>query len=89
MARSNLEKTLSTLGVLTRPELLKLREIIDDLLEIEDESDQAADSGANGKVKSVARGHIELKLIRGYGPYKYLRRWEGKKLTSTYLGKAW
>jgi hypothetical protein len=37
-------------------------------------------------------GSIELKWIRRngkqYGPYRYLRYWEGKTLKSKYLGRA-
>lgn len=34
------------------------------------------------------QGSFEHKLIKGYGPYLYLRWWSGGKHRSTYLGKA-
>ena len=34
------------------------------------------------------RGHFELKMINGCGPYAYLRWWSGGKHRSAYLGKA-
>lgn len=37
---------------------------------------------------TLPQGHIELKMINGYGPYKYLRRMEDGKLRSIYLGRA-
>jgi hypothetical protein len=43
-------------------------------------------SGQSGK--KSAKGHIELKMINGFGPYKYLRYWSGKTLKSEYIGKA-
>ena len=53
--------------------------------EDEQEQDRAA-STAKGE-----KGSIELKWIkrngRQYGPYRYLRYWEGKKLKSKYLGR--
>ncbi|WP_110988814.1 hypothetical protein [Acaryochloris thomasi] len=33
------------------------------------------------------QGYIELKYIRGCGPYRYLRYWDGRKHRSVYLGK--
>ena len=33
-------------------------------------------------------GYVEEKMIRGYGPYLYLRYWEGRRLRSEYLGRA-
>ena len=85
-----LEKTLATLGALNRDELLIVQRAIEHLLIIvesigenqPDEPDQVAEQPRR------AVGYVEEKLIRGYGPYLYLRRWEGKTLTSTYIGKA-
>lgn len=34
------------------------------------------------------RGWVELKMIRGYGPYAYERWYEGGKKRSRYLGKV-
>ena len=33
------------------------------------------------------KGHIEEKIIRGYGPYLYLRFWKEGSLKSLYIGK--
>ncbi len=33
-------------------------------------------------------GHLEAKMIRGYGPYLYLRWWEGKTHKNLYIGKC-
>lgn len=88
--QSYLQKALSTLGALNQSELRDLRRAIDDLLELlespDDDQDQTSDDDSD--VRRPALGHIEAKRIRGYGPYLYLRRWEGKTLTSTYIGKA-
>lgn len=52
----------------------------------EDEAQQWADL--------FAKGHIEQKMIpdkktgKLYGPYLYLRWWDGKRLRSHYLGKV-
>jgi hypothetical protein len=85
-----LEKSLTTLGALNRDELLIVQRAIEHLLIIvesieENESDEP-DEPVERQRRAV--GYIEEKLIRGFGPYLYLRRWEGKKLTSTYIGKA-
>ena len=90
MSQIALEKALSTLGALSREELIMLRGIIDEVLAAD------FDGQADGRERAEARpgspdggqGHIELKMINGYGPYKYLRRWHKGSLTSTYLGKA-
>ena len=85
--QSPLAKCLSTLGSLDQPELRHVRNVINDLLRIEYAED--LESLMNGPAQETKiAGHIELKMIRGYGPYKYLRVWKGKTLTSTYLGKA-
>lgn len=80
----------SHLGELSVEELEEVAAMVAALLTIrrqeeEVEVDQAADQGAE---KKSARGHIELKRINGYGPYQYLRYWEGKTLKSRYIGKA-
>lgn len=86
---THLQKTLVTLGALNRDELIHVRDVINDLLAIYDEQPEAApDDDSSVEIKPRAFGHIEAKMIRGYGPYLYLRRWQGKTLTSTYIGKA-
>lgn len=47
-----------------------------------------ANTAASGAKAQIAQGHIEIKTIRGCGPYKYLRYRSGGKLKSKYLGKA-
>jgi len=91
--RKPLATALATLGVLTRAELLELRSAIDDLIEILDEvarPDETGDTPTGEKPE--AKGYLEKKMIprgkKSYGPYLYLRKWKGKTLTSTYLGKA-
>lgn len=84
----------SHLGELSVEELEGVARMVATLLTIrreeeEVEIDQAADDDTDqGAEKKTARGHIELKLINGYGPYQYLRYWEGKTLKSRYIGKA-
>ena len=82
----------SHLGELSVEELEEVARMVATLLTIrreEEEVDQeAGESADQGAEKKPARGHIELKLINGYGPYQYLRYWEGKTLKSRYIGKA-
>lgn len=88
MARhSAYSKACAQLGSLSRSDLMQLRSVIDDLLELIEKLDSSdvADSGA---ISGTARGHIEHKMINGYGPYAYLRVWRDGCLTSTYLGKV-
>lgn len=73
---SNLEQVRRLLGSLSPDELQSLAD------------DLAALLSAEGLRDATPTGHIELKMINGYGPYKYLRRLEGGKLRSIYLGKA-
>jgi len=98
--KSPLDKARATLGALDTGDLRALAEDIADLLALLDQSgdpisDQAADfetgyvtGGAADIQRARSGGYIELKMINGCGPYKYLRRRVGGKLTSTYLGKA-
>jgi len=78
----------SQLGQLSRSDLQELAAVVATLLGAtkEEEDDQVDDSDV-GEVASVARGHIEAKLINGYGPYLYLRYWSGGHLRSKYIGK--
>lgn len=73
-----LERIRRQLGALNRADLEALRSDIVALLSATDESPS----------DSLPQGHIELKMINGYGPYKYLRRIENGKLRSIYLGRA-
>ena len=84
---------VALIGFLDRDGLLDLRGLVDDRLaelegqeqEIEDCSGEPAGQAGS---KNGKGGYVELKYIRGFGPYAY-RRWrEGKRLRSQYLGKV-
>jgi hypothetical protein len=70
---------------------LEIRALVDERLanlERQELEDDLAESAGQAEAKSKARGYVELKRIRGFGPYAY-RRWrEGGRLRSEYLGKA-
>ena len=79
----------SHLGQLSRVELEELGEMVAALLAVtapEEEEDRVAGNG-DKPTKTAARGHIEEKMINGFGPYLYLRYWQGKMLKSKYIGK--
>lgn len=61
-------------------DLHELKAIIDGLI-------QAMQPEANETTNSQ-RGHFELKRVKGYGPYRYLRYWSNGKHCSVYLGKS-
>jgi len=42
----------------------------------------------NKRGQPAGSGYFESKLIRGYGPYLYLRYWQSGHRRSVYLGKA-
>lgn len=42
----------------------------------------------NKRGRPAGSGYVESKLIRGYGPYFYLRYWQNGQRRSVYLGKA-
>lgn len=96
---SGFKKITNNLGQLSRSELKELNEIVSALLEATDDdsppevspqkkedlmqlSYQQAKAGQKPK-----KGHIEEKIIRGYGPYLYLRFWKEGSLKSLYIGK--
>jgi hypothetical protein len=54
----------------------------------EDPEPEDPDGGDNGNKGPASSGWVELKTIRGYGPYAYLRWREGKRIRSKYLGKV-
>lgn len=89
------QQITSKLGQLTRDELDDLIEVVTELREAMDKSPEeqhkeflkvASDTVREGH--RPKRGHVEQKMINGYGPYLYLRYWRGGKLRSTYLGKG-
>jgi len=67
-----------------RADLLELSQILAALAEASDEG-AVDDEGAIAR--SGQRGSIELKMISGCGPYRYLRYWSGGRHRSVYLGK--
>lgn len=81
------ETVTSHLGQLSRSELVELAEIVGALLDATKEDDDQVEADGAGEAKSGARGHIEAKMINGFGPYLYLRYWSGKTLKSKYIGK--
>ena len=93
------KKITNNLGQLSRTELEELQVIVEALLEATDDAEppeiypekkeelmrlsfQQAKAGQKPK-----KGHIEEKIIRGYGPYLYLRFWQEGSLKSLYIGK--
>jgi hypothetical protein len=94
MAKSDLDKTVATLGVLNRAELQELLVLVNDMIDTGYFDPAGAADRANGVKAGEAKGYVETKLIRDakhgkvYGPYLYLRVWRDGVLTSKYLGKA-
>ena len=72
-----LEALLESLG---RAQLERLSGLIAGRL-----AERAADQKQAGENH---RGHIELKIINGYGPYAYRRHWQDGHLRSEYIGKV-
>lgn len=71
----------------------KLRELIDALLAlaeaVEDEpslNNSTSNGNSNGSGRSG--GYVELKMIKGCGPYRYLRFRSQGQYKSVYLGKV-
>ena len=94
-SKSAYQQITSKLGQLTHSELDDLIEVAMVLREAMDKSPEevhkeflkvAGEEVREGR--KPKRGHVEQKLINGYGPYLYLRYWRGGKLRSTYLGKG-
>lgn len=99
---STFKKITNNLGQLSRSELEELSEIVSALLDATDSDDsqepeeiypskkedlmklsfEQAKAGLKPK-----KGHVEEKIIRGYGPYLYLRFWKEGSLKSLYIGK--
>lgn len=86
--KTNTDALLLELANWTLEDLRDLQSALAGLIEAteaEREQDRAAATAKRDK------GSIELKWIKRngkqYGPYRYLRYWEGKKLKSKYLGR--
>jgi hypothetical protein len=64
--------------------------IINGLLDAQGTQDNGnvAKVSKNKRGRPAGSGYFESKLIRGYGPYRYLRYWQNGQRRSVYLGKA-
>lgn len=62
----------------------------EELAELESQEVEDCPRGPAGPAegKKAKGGYIELKMIRGHGPYAYKRWREGGRLRSEYLGKV-
>lgn len=73
--------------------LLELRGMVDEAIEAlreeaEQEQMETAGHEASSSESKGSGGYIELKYIRGYGPYAYKRFRAGGRLCSEYVGKV-
>lgn len=83
---------------LNREELGRIYAMIGGLIDAMEDSDaqtvgEVLPATTDAKKRRIAVGHIEYKMIKKtngktYGPYAYLRYWQGKTLKSKYIGKA-
>ena len=88
---ATMKAVTSHLAALERAELEELAAIVAALLDLQtpEEAEEEEEPALGAKqAASRAKGHIEEKMINGYGPYRYLRYWQGKTLKSQYIGKA-
>lgn len=90
LTQSALKTITGSLAQLERCELEELAQIVASLLDLQapEEEELEPVQGEQKPSRAGAKGHIEEKLINGYGPYLYLRYWQGKTLKSQYIGKA-
>lgn len=88
--QSAMKSITGSLAQLERPELEELAQIVAALLDLQapEEAEVELEPSQGEQAGSKAKGHIEEKMINGYGPYRYLRYWQGKTLKSQYIGKA-
>jgi hypothetical protein len=88
--QSAMKTITGNLAQLERTELAELAAIVAAMLSLADPEEEKELETAPGEKQAVSRakGHIEEKMINGYGPYQYLRYWQGKTLKSQYIGKA-
>lgn len=87
--QSALKTITGSLAQLERCELEELAQIVAALLDLQTlEKEELEPAQGEQKAARSAKGHIEEKMINGYGPYRYLRYWQGKTLKSQYIGKA-
>ena len=86
----NLETVLRWASTLSKS---KLRELIDALLALAETVDDEPSLNGNGNTSNgnggrSPRGYVELKMINGCGPYRYLRFRSQGKYKSVYLDKV-
>ena len=62
---------------------------------VSEKANQRENEAANGGIETGGENHrmakgywLELKMIRGYGPYLYRRWYDGKTKRSQYVGKV-
>ena len=99
---SAFKKITNNLGQLSRSELEELQVIVGALLEATDATDDDSPPETSPTKKEdlmrlswkqakagqkPKKGYVEEKIIRGYGPYLYLRFWKEGSLKSLYIGK--
>ncbi len=94
---SAFKKITNNLGQLSRTELEELQVIVEALLEAIDfdtppevsptkKEDLMRLSWKQAKAgQKPKKGYVEEKIIRGYGPYLYLRFWKEGSLKSLYI----
>jgi hypothetical protein len=99
-SKSPTDKLLPSLAGWELADLHELQTALGGLIEALETSQETPGPGSDDdsgeeltpRSQTGAKGHIEMKYVpRGnkrYGPYLYLRYWQGGKLRSKYLGKA-
>lgn len=65
---------------------VELRSLISGLEVMESNRPEGVERDEHGKPVNQ-KGYVEEKCIKGCGPYRYLRYWDGKRHRSVYLGK--
>jgi hypothetical protein len=84
----NLETVVRWASTLSKS---KLRELIDALLALAEAVENEPflnGNTSNGNGSGRSGGYVELKMIKGCGPYRYLRFRSQGQYKSIYLGKA-
>lgn len=85
----NLETVVRWASTLSKSKLWELINALLALAEAVEESDRSlSTNGSNGGGSGITAGYIELKMINGCGPYRYLRFRSQGHYKSVYLGKA-
>ncbi|WP_254175294.1 hypothetical protein [Planktothrix pseudagardhii] len=87
----NLETVVRWASTLSQSKLWELINALLALAEAVEDSDRSlSTNGSNGGGNGSGRlgGYVELKMINGCGPYRYLRFRSQGQYKSVYLGKA-